>query len=130
MARLITIVLATLVVLVGCGSDSGNEGYVCTASFEPGIVLEVRDGATNEPLADIATAMVSSLTFTEQMTVCAMDQNGQGLLLCGAYERTGTYAISLRVDGYEPWNATGVVVVPASCHVATVQLAAEMTKIQ
>ena len=45
-----------------------------------------------------------------------------------AFERAGTYAVTVHADGYKDWSKTGVVVTKDVCHVIGVALSARMVK--
>jgi len=44
--------------------------------------------------------------------------------LSAAYERPGTYAVTVERQRYKQWRLAGVVVAAGSCHVETVNLVA------
>ncbi|MFN2382919.1 MAG: hypothetical protein ABR559_01490, partial [Gemmatimonadota bacterium] len=46
--------------------------------------------------------------------------------LGGAFERPGTYAVTVRKPGYREWRVTGVSVTSDACHVRPVQLQARL----
>ena len=45
-----------------------------------------------------------------------------------AYEREGTYAVTVSKSGYKAWTASGVRVIRDGCHVRTVKLNARLQR--
>ena len=45
-----------------------------------------------------------------------------------AYERRGTYTVSVSANGYATWTRSGVLVTGDQCHVATVPLTARLAR--
>lgn len=112
-----------LPLLEGCGLST-TDPVVCTLEVRPGIVVEVRDGFTGDPLADSATLTLRDGTYVE-----TVKESFDGLTLAGAHERAGTYDVRVDRSGYVPWRTAGVEVAAGICHVETVELQAPMVRI-
>ncbi len=114
--------------LIGCGNDSGEDDLACTLSLEPGIVIEVRDALTEEPLAENAIVIITNDNYSE--TLMVYEQEGSDLSsafsVAGAFERPGIYDINLTLSGYVSWSRSGVEVTSGICHVGTVRFTARL----
>jgi hypothetical protein len=112
-------VTSTLVVLVGCGTDPL---VVCPLRPVPAIRAEVRSQSTGELLLG-ATGGVRDGEYSD-----ALVSLGPGLL-AGAYDRPGTYTVTVQKEGFSPWTASGVTASMSSCSVNTVELTARLSPI-
>lgn len=108
------------------GCSSPND-VVCTDVAVPAIEVFVRDSASNSFAANGATATAVDGTYT--------DTNGfpdnytqpeQAIPL--AYERSGTFSVSVTKAGYRNWTTSGVRVTREVCHVRTVTLNARLQR--
>lgn len=116
-----TLLLAS--VLAGC-SDDGSGPIFCTEEYRAGITVEITDSATGLAAAEGATLTIREGEYVESWT----DSFG-GLTLAGAWERAGTYDVTVAKDGYHTWIRTGVVVDADECHVHSVALGAALVPI-
>jgi hypothetical protein len=106
-----------------------ESGGVCTEEARPALMVAIADsvtgatsGFTNVIVAARDGAFADSVA---QATYPASPFNGPIAL---AYERRGTFTVTVRADGYVPWSRAGVVVSGDRCHVATVSLTARMAR--
>ena len=117
---------ATLTVLsAGCADSSG---VICLAVIRPGIEVEVRDGATDEPLADLARGIVRDGSFADSLRIIGYDSSMAPSVLGAAGERPGTYSVRIARAGYEAWDTTAVSVQAGECGVIPVQLIAHLSR--
>ena len=119
--------VATLSLAAGCGSllDGGD----CTTIALPGIVLQVVDSATGGPIVSpggIVTAR--SRGVTDSARFGPVDERLPRLELSLAFERTGTYEVAVRAEGYRPWSRADVRVTFGECHVRTQRLTARLQR--
>lgn len=111
----------------------------CIGPFEPcddignfGIKVTVIDSATGRtpPLGLTALLILTEGTYTETAQASVQIANTP-LVVAGALERPGTYALEVRLTGYQNWTTTGVhVQEEGRCdNVKTVNLTARMQTI-
>jgi hypothetical protein len=103
-------------------------GGTCTLSVEPGVEVEVRDRATQEPLATTPRGIAREGAYQDSLQVWGMtaDVPQRVTRLAGASERAGTYSVHLEAEGYAPWDTSGVRVTEGDCGVRTARFAAAM----
>jgi len=97
--------------------------------FVPGIVVEVRDMLTNDPIASNAIGTLQDGTYQETMQPYKAPQDSALLSLQGAIERPGTYDVLVQESGYRDWSMQHVTVQFVGCDVVTVYLEADMIKV-
>lgn len=105
------LVLPALLLLAACGDN-----LICTTEARAGISVTVVDAATAQPI-DEYRGIVGDGSYSDSIRFGG-----------AAYERAGTYAVTIEADGYATWNRTGVVVTDGACHVNGVVLRAEMER--
>jgi len=115
--------LSLLVLASACRSDS-IVPIDCPEIARPGISLIALDRATAEPVRVKGTLVVREGSFAETATNAPPVE----LTFYAAYERPGTYTVTLEIPGYETWRLDGVVVNANKCSVNTVPLAAQISK--
>lgn len=101
-------------------TGSCDSPVVCSDSIEPGIVVEIRNAATNAPIADGATGYVRDGAYVDSLTAHSNDS------LQAAFERPGTYEVFVHHDGFRDWHTSGVRVKADECHVRTVRVVASL----
>jgi len=117
-----TLLLAS--VLAGCSED-GSGPIFCTEEYRAGITVEITDSATGLAAAEGATLTIREGEYVESWT----DTFG-GVTLAGAWERAGTYDVTVAKDGYHTWIHTGVVVDADECHVLPVAFTAALQRLE
>ena len=98
---------------------------VCTDVAVPGINVVVRDSVSGSFVANGATATALDGAYSDTnwfSEVYARPENPIAL----AYEREGTYSVTVTRIGYKAWTASGVRVTRDRCHVRTVTLNARL----
>ncbi|WP_299433961.1 hypothetical protein [uncultured Aquimarina sp.] len=111
----------TLIILVLCSACNLDEQdtldpVFCTEELRAGLEISVKD-ATNIDAFLISgiTVVVMDGTYTETL-VNFTDTD----TFVGAFERTGTYTLTIRGDGYETFTSTIPIIVDKDiCHVIT-----------
>lgn len=98
---------------------------ICTGILVPGVHIEVREAGTGRPLGIGTKVEISDGRYKEEATSANayMDRNP---FFQGAFERPGTYTVTVRRQGYRDWTAKNVVVKGGQCHVTTVGLRADL----
>ena len=117
--------LIALVVHSGCGEVVGDGPTVCTTELRAGIVISVVDGATGNPIACGAHAVIAADGFVEDIDNTRQPCDDR-VALAGAYERPGTYSVAVSRAGYYDLTVSGVIVAAGTCHVATAIVDARM----
>ena len=121
--------LAAGLVAGACSSGSNSidrpgSDVVCTLEARPGITLTAFDSVGGQPLVTVGTVVAQDGSYSEK----ALSVPGSPVSYYMAYERGGTYAVTVVVEGYQTWRATGVVVQRDACHVITVRLTARLVR--
>jgi len=116
------IVLILLTIIVALGADCLDGYVICTANIVPGVVIQVMDADTGDAVID-ATVTLTEGDYTETL-------EGYEGSYTGAWERYGTYTLTVTAYGYETLTITDLVVTADMCHVITVYRDIELTPIQ
>lgn len=115
---------ASVIVLAcaACRESATDPVVACTEIAMAGIVVEVTNAATGGTLGDGSVMTLRDGSYTETVDLVS------GNALLGAWERPGTYDVSVARDGFQTWTRTGVRVVEADdgCHVVQVVLQAAL----
>lgn len=101
-----------------------NDGVVCTEQLVPGILVHVVDSVSGSQTVSGGMAIAVDGAFRDSVSFSANASTSLSLPL--AYERQGTYAVTVRTPGYATWLKTGVQVTKGVCHVNTVSLTAKL----
>jgi hypothetical protein len=124
MARTGLLAIVALVVGVAATGCSNVVGPDCTDVAVPGLAIDVREAGSAVPLRRDVTITVTADGFQESMTFTA---NTPTIPWSTAYERPGTYTITVRRPGYREWSRSGVVVEREDhCHVRPTSVTAEL----
>lgn len=120
-----------LVVFVTACAEHSEEhvmpGFLCTENLVAGVTVEVRDAMTAAPAACAATGEVREGDYVDPLGDFGSCATYPELAyLSGAYERAGTYRVSISKPGYKEWVRDGVVVTADACHVRTAFLSANL----
>jgi hypothetical protein len=97
------------------------QGQACTREARPAITVEPVDRRTGQPVPGPILLVVQDGDYRDTARLAA-GQKG----VSAAYERAGTYTVTVRHDGYRPWQRRNVRVSRDECHVQTVRLRAEL----
>jgi hypothetical protein len=122
--------LATLgLSAIGCSAlipDSG--GYLCTADLRPAVIVEIRDAATNAPLALEASGVVREAAYTDSLRPAEGLTADPSTLYsrAAAHERPGVYSVEVKRPGYATFGVNDVRVDRDVCHVRTVRVQAAL----
>jgi hypothetical protein len=113
--------------LLACVVTASACGEACDLVLKAGIVVNLIDGATGNPLPGDATVTATEGSYTETVNPPAPPAPTAGSrIVFLANERPGTYRVEVQAPGYVTWIATNVRVTHDGCHVETVQLTAEL----
>ena len=107
------ILLATLLTVGACGT---TEPIFCTEEARAGINVTITDALSGNALATGSTLTIREGDYVESST------EAFGNTMAGAWERAGTYEVSIAREGYHTWMQSGLVVNEDDCHVISVTL--------
>ncbi len=124
---------AALVVVAALAAGCDIVGpHECTTILKPGLVVWVRDSTTTATVLGPVQVVARAGAFADTARIfnpygtdpAPRDFNPFQL----AFERPGTYDVSIQAAGYRPWTKTGVQVGADECHVQTVTLTAALQR--
>jgi len=112
------LILIVFVVCVACSLDEQetSDPVFCTLEARPGLKITVNN-ATNNDMLEVSKIRVVAKDgdYTETLS-----NNPETNVFFGAYERTGTYTITVSGEGYQTFISTTPIVVDKDiCHVIT-----------
>jgi hypothetical protein len=113
-----------VVVAVVASGCSGSTEPACAGVAVPGLAIDVKEAASGLLLRRDVTIVVATNGFQESVTLTPGSPTGPW---SGAFERSGTYTVTVRRPGYREWVRSNVVVERADrCHVQTTSVTAEL----
>ena len=102
---------------------------ICTGIVAPGLVVEVRDAATGQGVAGQVSVTARDSGYVDSLRAPNFSApRDPSFPFQGAYERAGTYEVSIQSPGYVAWRRDGVRIRKNKCHVITVHLVARLTR--
>lgn len=118
----IFLLLACSPFLLATTCDDDDEIY-CTQEAKAGLNITVKDAVTDEFLSSGVTVIAQDGSYTETLEDFPNDETS---LFIGAWERVGTYVVTVSKEGYQTFTTEPIVVTADVCHVIpqiiTVQL--------
>ena len=102
-------------------------GIVCTEEARPGLMVALADSLTGDQNFTDVSVVARDGAYADSIAQPTYPAPVYGGPIPLAYERKGTYTVTVRAAGYAPWVKTGVVVNGDQCHVVTVPLTARLT---
>jgi len=106
----------SLLCLAFLSACSGATSVMCNDVAVPAIVVDPQDSATGAALALGASGSVQDGTFLDSLRTRSPES------LQAAFERAGTYTVTVVRVGYADWVRSDVRAQPGVCHVQTVTL--------
>ncbi len=98
----------------------------CTEIAVPGIQVDVRDSITGLPATDGALGIARDGAYVDTLEALPTMGPLPSPTMLGAWQREGTYDVTISKPHYLTWTATGVQVTGGACHVTTVKLEANL----
>jgi len=114
--------------LSGCSPAN----VVCPQIAAPAILLEVREAGTGAPAANGAKGAVQDGAYVDSLRVVGWlgtPSPETELLMAAAFDRPGTYSITLEKAGYQTWIRAGIVVGTDDCGTQQAQFATQLVPI-
>ena len=99
----------------------------CTDEQRPGVRVEVRDSISGASIVAGTTLLLVAGTYRDSVTAPQAVPPGF-TSIAGAHERAGSYAVTVKKNGYADWHSTAVVRAD-ECHVQTVSLLARLQRL-
>lgn len=119
--------VACAILAAGCRAPE-EPWFACTTEAKAAINVMVVDSLTGKSAAFTGLWLrVRDGSYVDSTAMSFTDSQGQ-VLMAAAYERKGTYAVTVHADGYRDWSKLNVVVGADRCHVIPVQLTARLVK--
>ena len=115
-----SIALVATVVVSACDAD-GNP-VACTAQATAGIAVSVQDSASGTLVGRGARIIAQDGTFADTARATTAHDGPYAL----AFERGGTYTVTVEQQGFRTWSRSGVSVTRDQCHVRTAALTARL----
>ncbi|MDH7447262.1 hypothetical protein [Aquimarina sp. 2201CG14-23] len=112
------LILIALLICTACNLDEQEttDPVFCTEEARPGLEISVKDGINSDVfLVTGITVVATDNDYTE-----TLENITNSNTFVGAFERTGTYIITISGDGYETFTSTIPIIVDKDiCHVIT-----------
>ncbi len=99
--------------IFSCKPNRIGPSPVCTMEAKAGINLSIKDAKTNVFLGDSVVAILTDGTYTESLSYFA----GNPPIFSGAWERTGSYVITISRNRYTTLTTSPIIVTKDECHV-------------
>ncbi len=104
-------------------------GTVCTLEARPGLQVSPADSLAPEARSFTNVSVVArDGAFVDSVFRATWPDGLFGGAVPLAFERRGTYVVTVRAAGYAPWTRAGVVVAGDVCHVVTVNMTARLAR--
>jgi hypothetical protein len=104
-------------------------GNICTEEARPALVVGITDSLSPSTQTFTNVSVVArDGTYRDSVFRATHPTPPNGNQIALAYERAGTYEVTVRADGYRPWARTGIVAQRDRCHVVTVPIAARLSR--
>ena len=107
----------SLFLFLSCTSSKINE-IPCTQEARAGLNITVKDAVTNQILGTGITVTAKDGNYTETLEFF----NADNPVFSGAWERQGTYMVTVSGIGYTTFVSETILVTADECHVITQQL--------
>jgi hypothetical protein len=109
----IILLLACTPFLLATTCDEEDD-IVCTQEAKAGLNITVKDAVTNVILSTGVTVTAQDGMYTETLEVLDGDDSA---VFIGAWERQGTYIVTVSKEGYQTFISSPIQVTADECHV-------------
>lgn len=107
---LILVCILPLFTASHCNND--DDQVNCTTEARAGLNITVKDAVTSAVITEEVTVVASEGAYEETLE----NTTGSGIF-SGAWERSGTYVITISKPGYQTFTSGAVTVTEDVCHV-------------
>ncbi|PKP19181.1 MAG: hypothetical protein CVU07_00430 [Bacteroidetes bacterium HGW-Bacteroidetes-23] len=111
-----------LFLATSCNNDD-DEDVNCTLVALAGLNVTVKDAVTDEVLSTGVMVIAQDGTYTETLEQLP---NNEIPVFIGAWERVGTYVVTVSKEGYQTFTSQPIVVTADVCHVIPELLTVEL----
>ncbi len=118
----IFLLLACTPFLLAMTCDEDDE-IICTQEAKAGLNITVKDAVTDELLSMGVTVIAQDGSYTETLE---QFPNEEVPVFIGAWERVGTYVVTVSKAGYQTFTSEPIVVTADVCHVIPQQVTVEL----
>ncbi len=112
-----TLLLCSLIIFLSCTSNKIDD-INCTQEARAGLNITVKNAVTNQVLGAGISVIAKDGNYTETLGFF----NGTNPMFSGAYEREGTYIVTVSGVGYTTFVSDAIIVTADECHVIPQQL--------
>ena len=109
----IYLIVACMPFLLAMTCDDDNQ-VICTQEAKAGLNITVKDAVTNVILSTGVTVTAQDGMYTETLEVLDGDDSA---VFIGAWERQGTYIVTVSKEGYQTFISSPIQVTADECHV-------------
>lgn len=118
----ILLLLACTPFLLAMTCDEEDD-IICTQEAKAGLNITVKDAVTDEVLSTGVMVIAQDGTYTETLEQLP---NNEIPVFIGAWERVGTYVVTVSKEGYQTFTSEPIVVTKDVCHVIPQQITVEL----
>lgn len=118
----IILVLACMPFLLATTCDDDDQ-IICTQEAKAGLNITVKDAVSNEILSTGVSVVAQDGMYTETLEALAGDNQ---TVFIGAWERQGTYIVTVSKEGYQTFTSSSIQVTADECHVIPQLLTVEL----
>ncbi|MBC8883607.1 carboxypeptidase regulatory-like domain-containing protein [Flavobacterium piscinae] len=118
----IFLLLACTPFLLATTCEEDDEIY-CTQEAKAGLNITVKDAVTGDFLSSGVTVIAQDGSYTETLE---QFPNEEVPVFIGAWERAGTYIVTVSKEGYQTFTTEPIVVTADICHVIPQQVTVEL----
>ncbi|ESU29181.1 hypothetical protein FLJC2902T_12230 [Flavobacterium limnosediminis JC2902] len=95
-----------------CNDDDDNGQVNCTQEARAGLNVTVHDAVTHAVLTESVTVVATEGTYIETLELIPGSD-----IFSGAWERQGSYVLTVSKEGYQTYTSETIVVTADVCHV-------------
>lgn len=122
MKRLLTLSSLLAVTLFAACNSNSSPSQFCPLRHEPGVVVKLTDKQTGQPIQD-ASIVLSNREHSETLVQVQREPEA---IYEGVNNATGTFELTVTVDGYKQKSQDGIEVRRADCKTFTQTLSLEL----
>lgn len=108
----------------GADTTTANPPVMCTMQAVAALNVDAIDSAKGTPATMGSSIVARSDTYADSTPGAAPTNEPVGL----AFEKAGTYTVTVTKPGYKPWSQQGIVVGRDECHVIPQRITAKLQR--